>query len=201
MTQDYFGEITRSNERVISLVSDLLSVSRIDQGRVKNTPKLVDISEIVTDIVKQMQIPARSKEITLRLTMKQQKLPVINIDLIRLREVVENLIANAIEYTKTGGNVDVVMGKDNGDILLSVKDTGIGISSADLKKVFTKFFRSEKAVAQNPEGSGLGLYVVKSYVEGWGGKVSIESVDGKGSTFSISLPIKGVNQKEGVINI
>jgi signal transduction histidine kinase len=82
------------------------------------------------------------------------------------------------------------MVKNNETLLISVKDTGIGISVAELGKIYTKFFRAQRAVAQNPEGSGLGLYVVKSYVESWGGKVTVESVEGKGSTFTITLPIK-----------
>ncbi len=103
--------------------------------------------------------------------------------------MIENLIINAIEYTESSGTVNVSLKKVDNAILIKIADTGIGISDSDQKKLFDKFFRTEKAVEHNPEGSGLGLYVVKSYVEGWGGKITIESALGKGSTFTISLPI------------
>jgi PAS domain S-box-containing protein len=188
--QNYLGEIYKSNERVLCLMRNLLSVSRIEQGRVKNEPKMVDIKKLVTEIVGQMQIIAQKRQVVLALTVPDQKIPGINIDELRLHEVVENLVVNAIEYTQPAGTVGVMVRREDDTLLIGVKDTGIGISAADQKNLFTKFFRSEKAVGQNPEGSGLGLYLVKSYVEGWGGKVTVESSEGEGSTFTVSLPIQ-----------
>jgi len=187
--QDYFNQLAKSNERVLSLVGELLSVSRIDQGHVKDSPKQANIGDAVHDVVAEMQPLAQNKKVELRLEMKQAKLPNMFIDPLRFHEVIENLVTNAIEYTPSPGKVDVVTDKNDGAALISVKDTGVGISEADQKKLFTKFFRSQKAIESNPEGSGLGLYVVKSYVEGWGGKISVESIEGKGSTFLINLPI------------
>jgi len=187
--QKYFGEIRKSNERILCLVRYLLSVSRIEQGQVKNTPKLVDPTQIVNEVVEQMQVMARPKKIALNLHIQDQKIPAINIDVLRFHEVLENLISNAIEYTLASGKVDVFVDEDNGQLLISVKDTGIGISVADQKKLFSKFFRSAQSIGHNPEGSGLGLYIAKSYVEGWGGKVTAKSIEGKGSVFTVSLPI------------
>lgn len=187
--QGYFDEIYKSNERELSLVRDLLSVSRIDQGHVKNVPKLVDTLSVIKEIVKQMQILADKKKVTLHLLIQDQKIPLIHIDILRFHEVIENLIANAIEYSLAEGTVTVTVKRLHDLLIVDVKDTGIGIAEPDQKKLFTKFFRSEKAIGHNPEGSGLGLYVVKSYMEGWGGKTSFETLEGKGSTFTISLPI------------
>ncbi len=187
--REYMDQINKSNERVLSLVRDLLSVSRIDQGRVKDDPKPVDVVAVVKEVVEQMQILARKNKVALHLTIQDQKILPLSIDVLRFHEVMENLIANAIEYTKSAGSVDVTIDKRGKVLIIHVKDTGIGISPADQKKLYTKFFRSEKAVEQNPEGSGLGLYVVKSYVEGWGGKISVHSAEGTGSTFTVSLPI------------
>ena len=194
--RSYFDEVYKSNERVLSLVRDLLSVSRIDQGRVKDTPKPVNILEIITETVMEMQILAKSKKVTLHLELKVQKLPSIYIDPLRFYEVIENLVANAIEYTQALGKVEVTVYKNDDTVIVRIQDTGMGIPVGDKSKLFDKFFRSQEAAKNNPEGSGLGLYVVKSYVEEWGGKISAESVEGKGSTFSILLPIKGVNQKD-----
>lgn len=189
VVRKYFDEIYKSNERVLSLVRDLLSVSRIEQGRVKNIPKSVDPIQVVKEVVEQMQIMARKKKIGLHLTIQDQKMLLITIDILRFHEVIENLIVNAIEYTGEAGSVDVTLRVVGDTLLLRVQDTGIGMSATDQQKLFTKFFRSEKAIRYNPEGSGLGLYVVKAYVEGWGGKISTESVEGKGATFTMSLPI------------
>jgi PAS domain S-box-containing protein len=185
----YFNEIHKSNERVLSLVRELLSVSRIDQGRVKNMPKQTDVKSVVKEIVQQMQIIARKKNINLDLIIHNGDISQINIDALRLHETVENLVGNALEYTPAQGKVTVVLQKTGKAISISFKDTGMGISEGDRKNLFTKFFRSEEAIKNNPEGSGLGLYVVKSYVEGWGGKITVESIYGKGSTFTITLPI------------
>lgn len=192
-TRKYFEEIYKSNERVLSLVSDLLSVSRIEQGHVKNTPEPLDLVGLVKSVVEQLQILAVKKRITLRFSSPRAPLPSIVIDSLRLHEVIENLIANAIEYSLSDGRVDITAQRQGEALLLRIKDRGIGISSADQKKLFTKFFRSEKATGHNPEGSGLGLYVVKSYVEGWNGKISVESTEGQGSTFTVSLPINQQN--------
>lgn len=190
--QKYFDEIQKSNERVLSLVRDLLSVSRIDQKRVKNTPEPANLVEIVKGVVKQMQIVADMKKIKLKLTIQENIVSNISIDILRFHQVIENLLGNAIEYTPIGGFVNVAVKKANNILQISIKDTGIGISASDSKKLFTKFFRGEKAIKYNPEGSGLGLYVVKSYIEAWGGKVEVFSIEDKGSTFTISLPMKGV---------
>lgn len=194
--KDYFEEIYKSNERVLQVVRELLSVSRIDQGRVKNNPKPTDAVQLVKDIVDETGPAAASKNIKLRLKIKSGRYPNIHIDQLRLHEAIQNLIINALEYTSSGGNVDVNIERKARGLVISVADTGIGISEKDQKRLFTKFFRSEKAALQNPDGSGLGLYVVKSYAEDWGGKITVRSQEGKGTTLSISLPFKIRKQNE-----
>ncbi len=199
VVRSYFEEIYKSNERVLSLVRDLLSVSRIDQGRVKNAPQTVDPAQVIVDLVEQMQIVARKKSVALRVSMPRKPMLSMTLDALRFHEVLQNLIGNGLEYTLAGGSVEVRVRHGAGILIIGVHDTGIGISPADQKKIFTKFFRSEKAIRHNPEGSGLGLYVVKAYVEGWGGTITAESVEGKGSTFTISLPVsvEGEDMKGG----
>lgn len=191
----YYDEIYTSNERVLSLVRDLLSVSRIDQRKIKDTPKLIDVIQAVKEVTEQMKIVARKKEVILNLTLPDKKIPLLMLDQLRFHEVLQNLINNAIEYSNVSGKVEISVKKDTDNLIISVQDTGIGISVPDQKKLFTKFFRSEKATGHNPEGSGLGLYVVKAYVEGWGGHIKVESVEGSGSAFTVSLPIKGGESK------
>ncbi|HLC87462.1 MAG TPA: PAS domain S-box protein [Patescibacteria group bacterium] len=167
--KDNIDQIYKSNERVLSLVRALLSVSRIDQDRVKDDPKPVDIIEMVKEVVEGVKILADKKTIGLTIILPEEKAAPIQIDPLRLHEVLDNLVINAIRYTPVSGKVEVIIEKSGAGYVIKIKDTGIGISEDDKKKLFTKFFRGEKAVGTNPEGTGLGLYVVKSYVEGWGG--------------------------------
>lgn len=185
----YIEEISTSNERVLSLVRNLLSVSRIDQGNVKDEPQSVDVTSVVKEVIDQMQIVALKKHIAIHCKFPEHSLPTINIDVLRFHEVIENLINNAIGYTAPYGTVDVFVDKVDTNLLISIKDTGIGLSNYDMQHLFTKFYRGEHAIGYNPEGTGLGLYVAKSYVEGWGGKILVESIETKGATFTITLPI------------
>lgn len=189
-TKTYINEVYKNNERVLNLVRSMLSVSRIDQGKVKNEPKSTDVLELIKNIVQEMSIIALHKQVKLNLVVKAKKLPAVPIDPLRFHEVIENLVANAIEYNLPKGSVTVTVDKKTGkDFTVSVKDTGLGISKKDQKLLFTKFFRSEASAKNNTGGSGLGLYLVKSYIEAWGGRILVESNEGKGVTFSLTLPL------------
>lgn len=190
ISKGYFEEVYKSNERVLKVVRDLLSVSRIDQGRIKDAPKRVDVVQLVKEVVQELLPVAVGNNVRLTLKLKRGKVPGIYIDQMRLHEALQNLIANALEYTPAGGSVTVTAGKSGRHFVVSIADTGIGISEEDMPRLFSKFFRSEKAALNNPDGSGLGLYVVRSYVEGWGGKLSVSSQEDKGSTFTATLPLK-----------
>lgn len=187
--KDYFDEIYKSNERVLSLVRDLLAISRIDEGKVQDKPVPLDIAPVIREIVSGAKVIADKKKILLELKVTKKKIPEITIDKMRFREVIENLVINSVNYTGNNGKVTISIDVRKTGFVISVKDSGIGISKNELKMLYTKFFRGEKAIAANPEGSGLGLYVVKSYVEGWGGNIVVKSQEGKGSTFTISLPV------------
>lgn len=193
----YLQEIYKNSARVLNLVRDLLSVSRIEQGQIKNTPVRTDVQVVLLDVVHQMRIIAKKKGITLTVRVRPKKFAILYIDALRLHEVIENLIVNAIAYTLTGGKVDVAMHKTKTHLILHIKDTGIGISPTDKKKLFTKFFRSELAAQLHPEGTGLGLYVVKSYVEEWGGTLKIKSSCEMGSIFTIQLPLSNRKLRKG----
>ncbi len=190
VTRGYLDEIYTSNERVLQVVRELLSVSRIDQDSVKNDSGRVDTVRLAKDIVDEMTPAAAAKRIKLNLRAESGR-TYLYLDKMRLHEVLQNLVANALEYTPHGGKVTVAVDKPGHNLIMSVTDNGMGITDKDRVKLFTKFFRSEEAALNNPDGSGLGLYVVKSYVEGWGGTVAVRSRHGKGTTFTITLPYKG----------
>jgi two-component system phosphate regulon sensor histidine kinase PhoR len=175
---------------MIKLVNDLLSVSRIDQERVMDRPSMTDLLKVVKDVIAELSIEAEKRHVTIELVEDPaSKITPMMIDAGRFRDIMLNLIANGIKYNTKDGKVIVTFSSDGTVIKISVKDTGIGIPEKDKVRIFQKFFRAENAILNATEGSGLGLYLVKSYVEGWGGTVEFESELGKGALFTIKLPI------------
>jgi len=189
VAQERLQETYRSNLHVIELVGDFLNVARIEQGRVKNEPKLANILEIIQGAVKEMEPEARKRLVTLDIKIKKPNIPNIIIDSNRFREVIQNLLSNAVKYTLKGGSVSVEIDSTVNFLEIAVLDNGIGIPEKDKIRIFTKFARAKNATLIDTEGSGLGLYIVKSFVEGWGGKIYFESQENKGTTFYISLPL------------
>ena len=194
--KNYIQQIYDSNRRMVDLVSDLLNVSRIEAGKMKIEPRPVQLEELIENVIGELQIIARSHNVSIRFEKpfdrvwgKPVRLPKINIDPVRTRQVIDNLISNAIRYNKRKGKVIVSVEKKDKAFLFSCRDTGMGIPREEQDKVFTKFFRGGNAVKAESEGTGLGLYIAKSIVESSGGKVWFESEEGKGSTFYFTLPL------------
>ncbi|MBI3486319.1 PAS domain-containing protein [Candidatus Daviesbacteria bacterium] len=175
------------NLRMLTLVNDLLNVSRIDEGKVPNTPKLIDINQEIKMALKEVSDLVNKKLI--KVNFQTQDLPPILIDPKRFKEVIVNLLANAIKYNQVNGQLDINTKNDNLEIEISIKDSGIGIPDNAKAQIFNKFFRADNASLSDSEGTGLGLFVVKSYVESWGGKIWFESQQYQGSTFHFTLPI------------
>lgn len=181
-------QIAGSNKRLIDMVNDLLNVSRIDQNRVSDKPQQIEIQQLINDVIKELQPLSFQHQVKINFISPKMPIPSILIDPQRLREVFQNLLSNAIKYNKRNGNVTIEL-EERGDMLeITIKDTGLGIPEEDKAKIFTKFFRAINAISSATEGSGLGLFVVKSYVEGWGGSIDFESEEGKGTKFTIVLP-------------
>lgn len=195
-TKEILLQIYKSNQRMIKLVNDLLSVSRIDQEKVMDRPSLTDIAQVIKDVISELTIDAQKKGISLLLEENPVgQIPKMLIDSGRFRDIMVNLIANGIKYNIKDGKVTIRLSTDGTLMTIIVTDTGIGIPDKDRPRIFQKFFRAENAILNATEGSGLGLYLVKSYVEGWGGQIGFESEMGKGATFTIKLPIQVTNNK------
>jgi PAS domain S-box-containing protein len=183
-------QIYQSNQRLIRLVNGLLHVSRIDQNKIKDELRAVNVIDVFKDVMKEMEYEGKSKGISLTLKFPEGQIPDITIDPQRLRDVVQNLLSNAVKYNRLGGTVTVTVALLGEFIQAKISDTGIGIPKKDQAEVFTKFFRATNAKMSQTEGTGLGLYVVKSYIEGWGGEIFFESQEGSGTTFTFTLPLK-----------
>jgi PAS domain S-box-containing protein len=179
-----------SSSQLASLVENLLSVSRVERGSVKLQVEPSNWTKIITDVVKNFQPLAREKNIKLNLSVPK-KLPAVSVDPFRISEVLSNLVANALAYTKSGGSVNVKSETVKNELVTHVEDTGQGIPESALPRLFTKFFRVSGVLEQGSKGTGLGLYISKAIVDMHKGRIWVKSIMGKGSTFSFSLPLEG----------
>jgi signal transduction histidine kinase len=170
------------------LVEDLQDLALAESTQLVMDQAPVDLPELVRTIADGFAIQAREKDIELSASV-QGEVPGIIGDARRLGEVIRNLVANAIAYTPAGGRVGVqVRARPEGGVEVSVTDTGIGISQADLPNVFERFYRTDKSRTRATGGAGLGLTIAKRLVEAHGGKIGVESAPGQGSRFWFTLP-------------
>lgn len=167
---------------------NLLLLTRGESGRVTLSFANLDLGRFAAETVRDLAQAAADREMELDVSAPQ--LPVyVFADGGRLQQVLHNLIENALQYTDPGGRIHVAVAAAPGEALLSVSDTGIGIPEADVPYVFERFFRSKRSRRANPGGSGLGLSIVRWIVEAHKGRVTVESAVGKGSTFTVHLPV------------
>lgn len=182
--------VYKSNERLIKLVNDLLSISRIESGKMEFEPEESQIEEIIEGVVFDLKVNAEKKGLYLKWEKPETALPKLSLDRDKLRQVILNLVDNAIKYTQKGG-VTISAQRVNDKLQIVIKDTGEGMTKEDLVKIFESFSRGTVGVSAYTEGAGLGLYIARKFVEMHGGKIWAESEGrSKGSTFFIELPIK-----------
>jgi signal transduction histidine kinase len=196
-----FGEITEeqrgfiektygSNERMISLINDLLNVTRIEEGRYLYKPVLTQIENVVQFVINSFKEETRRKKIRLEFKKPRKKLPQVKVDVERIRLAINNILDNAIRYTPVGGKVTTFLKCGKKEIELQVQDTGVGIPEDQKERVFTKFFRGANVMRMATEGTGLGLFIAKNIIEAHDGRIWFESEKDKGSVFHFTLPIK-----------
>lgn len=182
-------QIYVSHQQLLKIVNDLLDATRIDQGRVPDKPQSDELSTEIEDVLNEFEPLIKKKRLKINFDSKKG-CPKVKLDRPRWRSVVSNILSNAIKYNRNGGRVDITCKKLKNFVQFEFTDTGIGIPEKDRFKIFDKFFRAENAIKSETEGTGLGLYVVKKYVEAWGGKVNFTSNKGKGTLFIIKIPLK-----------
>lgn len=195
--REYVTKAQASAQHLGRLFQDLLDVSKAEDGRMANTPKVVDVVEYIADIVEGMRPKAVEKQLRFiyKPRIDEEKLvnrlvaPVYyaNVDNDHLREVVANLIENAIKYTPQG-DVIVDVGSDGDKINISVQDSGIGIPAEDIPHLFQKFYRVDNSDTREIGGTGLGLYLCRRLAEVMGGQIKLESTYKAGSTFTLEIP-------------
>lgn len=186
--RDYLDKVSISTQRLISLVEDMLNVSRIESGRVKIELVNFNVASLVADVHEELQIKAHERSLELIFERNDDEF-VVHGDKNKTREVLTNLIGNALKFTDHG-KVTTMIKETEGMIEVSVKDTGRGIAESDMQRLFTKFGRLENelsTIAQT-QGTGLGLYICKKYMEAMHGEIGVESTLGEGSRFWFRLP-------------
>lgn len=193
--RDYLTKAYGSIQHLGRLFQDLLDISRVEDGRLKNTPKVVDLVAFIGELIQTFDAQARQKGLVLMFkpTIQQQGVgrplsPVfyVDVDNDHLREVVSNLIENAIKYTKKG-SVTIDITGDATKAVFTVHDTGIGIPKEDQVHLFQKFYRVDNSDTRDIGGTGLGLYLCRRLVETMGGRLWLESIVGEGSTFFVEF--------------
>jgi len=185
--KEYLGDALENIDRMLKFVSDLLSMTSIDENKYKLKIKPTDIVSICSDVIRSLSFWAKASNSNIIFTTPEN-FPLVMADPVKMKEVIENLITNAIKYkSENSGRVEIIL-KDMGDeILFECRDNGLGIPDGDKDKVFSKFYRSEKSLEADPTGSGVGLYIVKAVVDLSGGKIWFEKNKKGGTTFFIIL--------------
>jgi signal transduction histidine kinase len=181
------GSIRDSIERIARFSDRFLGLAKIEAGMMEYRFTTVDFAALVRRAVEDASIVAAQRNI--RVTLQAQQVPLIMADEEKCSQVISNLLGNAVKYTGEGGSVNVTVAPCTDGVELLVTDTGAGIAPKELPMIFTKFYRTSDAVHGNRKGTGLGLALVKALVEGHGGKVSVKSELGKGSSFSVEFPL------------
>ena len=190
--REFLLKTYKSNERMIRLINDLLNVTRIEEGRFLYNIKSQNIMKMAQEVVISCKAMAKRKKIELGFKKINNEIPEAKVDIEKMSVVIQNLVDNAIHYTKPGGKVNVSIEylKDQNNILILVADTGIGIPKNQQKRIFKRFFRGVSATKMETVGTGLGLFIAKNIVESHGGKIWFESAENKGTTFYFTIPVK-----------
>src|SRR6266478_10083078 len=192
--RDTIGSALEEIQRLSKIVEGLLAISRLEAGEARSQPEPLDFAELARSTADQMRLLAEEKHISL---IADGTDPVeVEADPSRLKQVVVNLLDNAIKYTPEEGKVTITVAQRDGHAVLEVADTGLGISANDLPHVFDRFYRADKTRSRQMGGTGLGLSIVRSICLAHGGQVTVNSTEGRGSLFRVVLPVAAGNRSQ-----
>lgn len=187
----YYVTMRREIERLDRMIDDLFELAQLDAGSLKLQRRPLALQDIAAEVVDAMRAQARNAGVRLSLGVegKPQEVP---LDGVRIERVASNLVRNALEHTRSGGHIDVTVFAEDRSVVLRIDDTGDGIDAEDLKRIWERFYRGEKSRRRRADvgnGAGLGLAIVRGFVEAHGGTVHAASTPGRGATFIVRLPL------------
>lgn len=194
--KEYVKNIYNTNHNLVDIVRALLDVSRIEMGTFYIKPQPVNIVETVESVLDELAIRIKEKKLEIVKDF-DLSVPIMDMDPQLTRIIFQNLLSNAVKYSPDNRKVIINIKKREQDVIINISDNGYGIPEELQKKVFSKFFRAYNIKEKVPEGTGLGLYIVKSIIDNSGGKIRFESEENKGTTFYISYPLSGMRAREG----
>jgi len=187
--REFIGIIHQESDRLANLINDLLDLARIESGNMELSKAPFDVLAVAKRTAESMRGQALAKSIKLEITASSGVLPLAFGDQGGFYQVLTNLLDNALKYTPEEGSVTISIEAAGGFLQVNVADTGIGISPADIPRIFERFYRVDKARSREAGGTGLGLSIVKHIVQAHGGRVWVESAPGSGSVFSFTIPL------------
>ena len=187
---EFTETIHREAVRLGQMINDFLDLARLESGRTYMAQEPVNMSEVINETLTILQPQATERQISIALQVPET-LPTLIGDPVRLKQVMVNLVSNAVKYNREGGRVDIEVQIREDELNVAVKDTGRGIAEEDLPHIFEKFYRVDDSEQQEQQakGTGLGLSIAKHIVEVHGGTISVQSVQGQGSAFAFALPL------------
>jgi hypothetical protein len=180
--------IEHSAQRLLRLVGDLQLLSQIQSGKMAMEFRSTDLADVAARAVEELRPEAQRKHIELALSATA--IPRLTVDPARIAQVLGNLLSNAVKFTPEGGRVEVRLGTEEGQVVLAVADTGVGLPVADRERIFERFYRTAIARQQAIQGTGLGLTITRAIVEAHNGTIAVDSDEGRGSTFTVRLPLR-----------
>jgi len=187
--EQYFSVISQNTDKLTRLVKNILDFSKIEEGKKEYEFAETDVAQLVVQQIENFKKEETQKEVKIR-TEIRQNIPHLSVDKDALSQALMNLLDNASKFSLDKKEIYVNVKKDAENVIIEVKDRGIGISQDDLNKIFDKFYQGRNAIKQSVKGTGLGLTLVKHIVEAHGGRISVESKIGQGSTFYLIFPLK-----------
>lgn len=193
-TLRFLEVIDSESDRMTRLVKDLLMLSKLDYDKSQLNMKEINLTKIVSDCVYKMEMQAKQKNQTISLNIMDD-IPITIGDKDRIEQVIINVINNSIKYTQENGRIDVSMWKNDEYVYIKIEDNGIGVPKKDIKRIFERFYRVDKARSRMLGGTGLGLSIAKEIIEAHKGNITLDSIYGEGTWVTIALPVNiSVNQ-------
>ena len=198
--KEYIAEIEESNKRMIFLVNNLLNVSRVRLGTFSIEPVPTDLTKIVESVIAEFKPIITRKKMKIE-TEINEGIKIFNADSNLMRVIFQNLVSNALKYTGDEGEIKISIGENNDRFFISVIDNGYGIPKDDQPKIFSQLYRAENVKTKEADGSGLGLFMIKTIIEEADGTISFNSEENKGTKFFVTFPKTGMKAKKGSVKL